>query len=77
MTAIAQPARRRADPIPDEIAVERCVAGTLHARRLTVAERRAVVAELTRRGLGIRVIAARTGMAARTVTRIRGRLAES
>lgn len=58
----------------DWVAVDRVATGDGYQERLTVAEREAVVILLHRRGCNDQVIARRTGMADRTVLRIRKRL---
>lgn len=69
MSAASWATTRSRDPHVDDIAVEEACAG--RRVRLTCAERTAVVATLTRRGLSAKAIAAMFGISARTVVRHR------
>lgn len=59
---------------PDEVAVQRCMDGTINPHALTVEERQEAIIRLHRRGLLDHQVAERTGVAVRTVQRVRKRL---
>lgn len=68
---VAEPDTIDAASYVDEVAVQRVIDGKAPHRTLTVAERREAVRKLHRRGLSDRQISAVTGLADRSVFRIR------